>query len=75
MRAIITTISATVEVVLEPGDDNWSAYAPGVPGAFATGRDQAEVERSIREAVEIQLEHTASIEGPAMAAAAVQTPG
>ena len=39
-------------VIYEPGDDNWSAYVPDLPGCVSTGADRAETESNIREAIE-----------------------
>ncbi|HET6831314.1 MAG TPA: type II toxin-antitoxin system HicB family antitoxin [Solirubrobacterales bacterium] len=39
-------------VVFEPADDgSWSAYSIDLPGVFAAGRDRAEVEVAMREAL------------------------
>ena len=39
-------------VVFEPADDgSWSGYAIDLPGVFAAGRDRAEVEAQMREAL------------------------
>lgn len=43
-------------VVIEPTDTGFSAYAPDVPGCVATGASRAEVERAMREAVELHLD-------------------
>ncbi len=29
-----------IEIVLEPGEHNWGAYGPNVPGCAATGKDR-----------------------------------
>jgi predicted RNase H-like HicB family nuclease len=38
-------------VIYEPGDDNWGAYVPDLPGCVATGADRAETEANIRGAI------------------------
>ncbi|MEP7082223.1 MAG: type II toxin-antitoxin system HicB family antitoxin [Chloroflexota bacterium] len=46
----------TYAVVLERTDNNYAAYVPDLPGCVATGRTRKEVERRIREAIELHLE-------------------
>ena len=43
-------------VIYERGPRNWSAYVPDLPGCVATGKDRAETERQIREAIEFHIE-------------------
>jgi predicted RNase H-like HicB family nuclease len=43
-------------IVIEPTATGFSAYSPDLPGCVATGSSRAEVERSMREAVEFHLE-------------------
>jgi predicted RNase H-like HicB family nuclease len=43
-------------VVIEQGEHNLSAYVPDLPGCITTGRSVKEIERNIREAVELHLE-------------------
>jgi predicted RNase H-like HicB family nuclease len=43
-------------VVIERAASNFSAYVPDLPGCVATGSTVGEVERSIREAIELHLE-------------------
>ena len=43
-------------IVIEQGGHNMSAYVPDLPGCVTTGRTQEEVERNIREAIELHLE-------------------
>jgi predicted RNase H-like HicB family nuclease len=43
-------------IVIEPRENNYSAYAVDVPGCIATGDTLEETERAIREAIEIHLE-------------------
>ena len=47
-------------VVIEKTADNYSAYAPDLPGCIATGDTIAEVERELRDALEhIYADNTA----------------
>jgi Uncharacterized conserved protein len=43
-------------VVMEPTPSGLSAYVPDLPGCIATGPTQAEVERTMRKAIEFHLE-------------------
>lgn len=43
-------------VVIEQAEGNYSAYVPDLPGCVATGASLAEVEQSIREAIELHVE-------------------
>jgi predicted RNase H-like HicB family nuclease len=43
-------------IVIENAGPNFSAYVPDLPGCVATGSSIAEVEREIREAIEIHIE-------------------
>lgn len=43
-------------VVLEQTPNNWSAYVPDVGGCISTGKTREEVERNIREALELHFE-------------------
>ena len=43
-------------VVIEPAGDNYSAYAPDLPGCVATGSTPAETETAIREAIGLHIE-------------------
>ena len=43
-------------VVYEPAPRNWAAYVPDLDGVVATGRTRADVERLIREAIEIHID-------------------
>jgi predicted RNase H-like HicB family nuclease len=49
-------------VVIEAGEQNYSAYVPDVPGCVATGITVEEVEQNIREAIAFHLEGL-SLEG------------
>ena len=42
-------------VVYEQTPRNWAAYVPDLPGCVATGATRDEVERRIREAIEMHL--------------------
>ena len=43
-------------IVIEQGDNNYSAYAPDLPGCVATGATIEEVERNMREAIDFHLQ-------------------
>ncbi len=43
-------------VVVEPTGTGFSAYSPDLSGCASTGATQEEVERSMREAIELYLE-------------------
>lgn len=43
-------------IVVEDAGTNLAAYVPDLPGCVATGKTAAEVERLIREAIELHLE-------------------
>lgn len=43
-------------IVVEQTATGFSAYAPDVPGCIATGGTRAEVERMMREAIELHLD-------------------
>jgi len=43
-------------VIYEPGERNWSAFCPDVPGCVAAGRTRAETERLMAEALSQHLE-------------------
>jgi predicted RNase H-like HicB family nuclease len=43
-------------VVIEQAGDNFSAYAPDLPGCVATGKTREEVERNMQEAMEMHLQ-------------------
>jgi predicted RNase H-like HicB family nuclease len=42
-------------VVIEKAQTNYSAYVPDLPGCIATGDSVADVQQSIREAIELHL--------------------
>lgn len=43
-------------IVIEKTPNNYSAYAPDLPGCAATGATLAEVQQEIKEAIEFHLE-------------------
>ena len=43
-------------VVYEKTPHNYSAYVPDLPGCVATGATRGEVERNIRQAIDLHLE-------------------
>jgi predicted RNase H-like HicB family nuclease len=43
-------------IIIEPANDNFSAYVPDLPGCVATGATLAETEQAIREALEFHIE-------------------
>jgi predicted RNase H-like HicB family nuclease len=43
-------------IVIEKAENNYSAYAPDLPGCIATGATVKEVEAQIREAIEFHLD-------------------
>jgi predicted RNase H-like HicB family nuclease len=43
-------------IVIEQARDNFSAYAPDLPGCVATGTTIEEVEAQMREAIEFHLD-------------------
>ena len=42
-------------MIIEAGDQNYSAYLPDLPGCVATGRTLDEVRERMREAIELHL--------------------
>ena len=48
--------------VLERGANGWGAYVPDLPIILATGATREEVERRVREAVELYLEELRTAE-------------
>ena len=43
-------------IVIEKGANNLSAYVPDLPGCITTGKSLNEIERNIREAIELHLD-------------------
>jgi len=46
----------TFVIVIEQAGNNYSAYAPEVPGCVATGSSEEEAELNMRSALEMHLE-------------------
>jgi predicted RNase H-like HicB family nuclease len=42
-------------IVIETGDNNYSAYSPDLPGCVATGETREEVEQNMYEAVQMHV--------------------
>lgn len=42
-------------VIYEPGERNWSAFCPDVPGCVATGKTRVETEGRMAEALALHL--------------------
>jgi predicted RNase H-like HicB family nuclease len=42
-------------IVIEKGENNLSAYVPDLPGCSTTGKSVDEIERNIREVIELHL--------------------
>ena len=42
-------------IVIEKAENNYSAYVPDLPGCVGTGRSIAEVEATIKEAIEFHF--------------------
>lgn len=43
-------------IVVEKAGDNYSAYAPDLPGCIATGNTVEEAEQEIREAIKFHID-------------------
>lgn len=43
-------------IIIESGSRNYSAYVPDLPGCIATGRTLEEVEKNMREAIEMHIQ-------------------
>jgi predicted RNase H-like HicB family nuclease len=43
-------------VIYEKGPTSWGAYVPDLPGCIAVGDTRPEVERLVREAIQLHLE-------------------
>jgi predicted RNase H-like HicB family nuclease len=63
-------------VIYEPGQRNWSAYVPDLPGCIATAATREDLERLIREAIEFHVEgmksHGEPVPEPAVQAGLVE---
>jgi len=42
-------------IIIEPGERNYSAYVPDLPGCVATGQTEAEVKLRLQEAIDLHL--------------------
>jgi predicted RNase H-like HicB family nuclease len=42
-------------IIIEPGERNYSAYVPDLPGCVATGQTEAEVKQRMQEAIDLHL--------------------
>lgn len=45
----------TIVIVIERAGDNYSAYAPELPGCIATGSTEKETEANMRDALRLHL--------------------
>jgi predicted RNase H-like HicB family nuclease len=43
-------------VILEPGENNWSAHVPDLPGCIATGKTREATLEQMREAIAFHIE-------------------
>ena len=43
-------------VIIEQGDNSYGAYSPDLPGCVAVGKTREEVERNMREAIEMHIQ-------------------
>ena len=43
-------------VIIEGGEDSFSAYVPDLPGCVASGKSLEEVDRLIREAIRLHID-------------------
>ena len=43
-------------IIIEEGQQNYSAYVPDLPGCVATGQTREEVEQNMREALALHLQ-------------------
>ncbi|OGO32974.1 MAG: hypothetical protein A2Z29_07045 [Chloroflexi bacterium RBG_16_56_11] len=42
-------------VIYEKANDNYSAYSPDIPGCIATGKTRREVEKNIKDAINLHI--------------------
>jgi len=42
-------------IIIEPGERNFSAYVPDLPGCVATGQTESEVKRQLQAAIDLHL--------------------
>jgi predicted RNase H-like HicB family nuclease len=65
-------------VIYERSTDGWGAYCPDLPGLGVVGETRAEVERLIREGIELHIgslrEHGDPVPEPAAVAGTVEVP-
>lgn len=59
-------------VIYEPGEDNWSAYVPDLPGCIATAKTRKQLERRVRAAIEFHIEGL-RLHGDAVPSPAIET--
>lgn len=43
-------------VIIEQGEHSYGAYSPDLPGCVAVGKTREEVERNMREAIEMHIQ-------------------
>jgi len=43
-------------IIIEEGDNNFSAYAPDLPGCISTGNTLEEVKSNMKEAIQLHIE-------------------
>jgi len=43
-------------IIIEEGDNNFSAYAPDLPGCISTGNTLEEVKSNMKEAIQFHIE-------------------
>ena len=67
-KAYSALVRPSVEVIIEEQDGAFSAFVPGVPGVYTTGRSREEIERNIVDALETSFEFTAEQEKPVIEA-------
>ena len=51
-------------ILIEPTVSGFSAYSPDLPGCVATGTSRADVEKNMRDAVEVHLDGLREIGEP-----------
>ena len=49
-------MEVTYDVVVEKSSDCWCAYVPDLPGCVSVGSTREEMNRNIREAIELYLD-------------------
>ena len=59
-------------VIYEPGDHNWSAFCPDVPGCVAAGRTRSDTERLMAEALALHLQGLEEDGGPVPAPSGIE---